>query len=239
MEVFDLLFLTCFYIKTFTSFILPEINFLLQIIKIIPMKTRIITLILFSAFLFIQSCTEDEEVVLPVATATPMAQNINSGTATSITLTSTVAATTFAWTVVQNGVSGATSGSGSSIVQTLTATGANSGTATYTITPTANGTSGSPVTVVVTVAPVSVKVTYTANIKPLLTTSCAPCHLAGGGNPNKWDNYATTKSKISGIINRVSRESNAAGFMPQGGSKLSAENIALLNQWVTDGLLEN
>ena len=158
------------------------------------MKTKIIILFIFSAFLFLQSCTDDEEVVTPVATATPMTQSINSGTATSIALTSSVPATTFAWTVVQTGVSGATPGSGSSIAQTLTATGAVSGTVTYSITPTANGTAGSPVTVTITVAPV---VTYTAIIKPLLVNSCSPCHVTGGSNPNKWDNYATTKSKIN------------------------------------------
>ena len=75
----------------------------------------------------------------PNVTATPSSQTICSGTASSIVLTSNVAGTTFAWTVIQSGVSGATAVSGSSIAQTLTATGATAGTATYTITPTANG----------------------------------------------------------------------------------------------------
>ncbi len=201
------------------------------------MKTKIIALFIFSAFLFLQSCTDDEEVVTPVATATPMAQSINSGTATSIALTSSVPGTTFAWTVVQTGASGATPGSGSSIAQTLTATGAVAGTVTYSITPTASGTAGNPVSVIVTVN--TIKVTFMTNIKPLLTASCTPCHMPGGTNPNKFDDYATTKTKIAVIIDRVQRETTAAGFMPRGGSKLSAENIALLKKWVSDGLLEN
>jgi hypothetical protein len=201
------------------------------------MKTRIFALFVFSTFLLLNSCTEDEDPIPPVATATPTTQTLTSGGTTSIALTSSITGTTFAWTVVQTGVSGATAGSGTSIDQKLTVTGAVAGTATYSIIPTANGTSGSAISVVVTVNPI--KVTYTADIKPLLVASCTPCHLSGGANPNKWDNYAATKSKISVILDRVQRESTAAGFMPKGGSKLSAANIALLNKWVADGLLEN
>jgi hypothetical protein len=200
------------------------------------MKTKFFALLIFSASLFLNSCTKDDDVVSPVATATPMIQTISSGTSTSIALTSSVTGTTFSWTVVQTGVSGAASGSGSAIAQTLTATGAVAGTATYSVTPTANGTMGSAITVTVTVNPL--KVTYVADVKPLLTASCAPCHVAGGGNPNKWDDFATTKSKINSILDRVQRESTAAGFMPKGGTKLSADKIALLNKWVADGLLE-
>jgi hypothetical protein len=201
------------------------------------MKTKILGLFLFSAFLFLNSCTKEDEVTPPVATATPSTQTITSGTATSIALTSSIAGTTYSWTVVQSGVSGAIAGSGNSIAQTLTLTGAVAGTVTYSITPTANGTAGNPVSVIVTVNPI--KVTFMTNIKPLLTASCTPCHMPGGTNPNKFDNYATTKTKIAVIIDRVERETTAAGFMPRGGSKLSAENIALLKKWVSDGLLEN
>ena len=206
------------------------------------MKTRILTLLVFSIALILNSCTKDDEPANPpVVTATPSTQTISSGSATSITISSSTVGTTFTWTVVQTGVSGGSSGSGSSITQTLATTGTGAGTATYTITPTANGVSGAAINVTVTVNPVAVtvKTTYTADIKPLLVNSCTPCHISGGSNPNKWDNYATTKSKINGILDRVQRETTAAGFMPQGGSKLSAANIALLKKWVDDGLLEN
>lgn len=201
------------------------------------MKTKIFALFVFSSFLLLNSCTQDEDPIPPVATATPTTQTLTSGGTTSIALTSSITGTTFAWTVVQTGVTGATPGSGTSIGQKLTVTSAVAGTATYSIIPTANGTSGSAVSVVVTVNPV--KVTYTADIKPLLIVSCTPCHLPGGVNPNKWDDYATAKSKISVILDRVQRESTAVGFMPKNGTKLSAANIALLNKWVADGLLEN
>jgi mono/diheme cytochrome c family protein len=87
-------------------------------------------------------------------------------------------------------------------------------------------------------APVA-KITYDKDIKAIFVTNCTPCHLAGGANPNKWDNYMTAQSSISKILDRVQREPGSQGFMPRNATaKISAENIALLKQWVTDGLLE-
>ena len=200
------------------------------------MKNIKLKISFFALVFLVMSCSEDE-VPSPVATATPASQIINSGESTSITLTSTIAGTNFSWTVVQTGVSGATSGSGASIAQALTVTGTTAGTATYTIIPTANGVAGNPITVAVTVN--LLKTTYVANVKPILTASCTPCHMPGGVNPNKWDDYATTKSKINTILDRVKRDQGATGFMPRNGTKLSADKIAVLEKWLADGLLEN
>lgn len=190
---------------------------------------------LLALTIFAVSC-KDDELPAPVATATPLTQVITSGETTAIALTSDIAGTTFSWTVVQNGVTGATAGSGTSISQVITVTGTAPGTATYTIIPTAGGVVGNSVTVVVTVN--LAKTTYIANVKPILTTSCTPCHVSGGANPNKWDDYATTKAKINSIIDRVKREPGATGFMPRNGTKLAADKIAVLEKWVADGLLE-
>lgn len=200
------------------------------------MKNRLLILIVFSMALFINAC-KDDEPIQPEATATPAAQAINSGTATSVALTSSVAGTTFVWTVVQNGVTGAADGSGTSIAQTLTVTGLVAGTVTYTVIPTSNGVTGTAINVIITVTPL--KTTYMADVKPIFVASCTPCHLAGGINPNKWDQYAQAKAKISVILDRVQREPGATGFMPKVGAKLSAEKIAILKKWVDDGLLEN
>jgi gliding motility-associated-like protein len=67
-------------------------------------------------------------------------------------------ATSFDWTILENGVSGATAGSGANspgldISQALTATGVNSGTVEYTITPILGTCTGTPQTVTVTVTP--------------------------------------------------------------------------------------
>lgn len=88
--------------------------------------------------------------IVPVATATPTSQTICSGNGTSISLSSDIPGTTFSWTVSQNGVVGASNGSGSTIAQILTTT--SSGTAIYTVTPTSpGGDAGSPIIVTVTV----------------------------------------------------------------------------------------
>lgn len=87
--------------------------------------------------------------------------------------------------------------------------------------------------------PVVVKLTYDKDIKAILTTSCTPCHLATGTNPNKWDDFTQAKAKISSIINRIEREPGTAGFMPRNGTaKLPLETVNKLKQWLTDGLLE-
>ncbi len=86
----------------------------------------------------------------PVATATPSSQTICSGDTTSIAFSSSTTGTTYSWTVSQSGVTGASSGTGSSIAQTLTLTGPNSGYVSYIITPN-NGCNGSNVWVNITV----------------------------------------------------------------------------------------
>lgn len=105
---------------------------------------------------------------VPTATATPSAQTICSGNANSIALTSNVASTSFAWTVSQSGVTGASNGSGSTIAQTLTNSGTTAGTATYTITPTAGSCAGSNITATVTVNP-----TPNATATPSSQTICS------------------------------------------------------------------
>jgi gliding motility-associated-like protein len=95
----------------------------------------------------------------PIVTANPNPQTICTGQGTGVTLTSSMSNTSYSWTVVQSGVTGASNGSGNgsggsstyNLNQTLTNTGSTPGTATYTITPTASGCNGAPITVTVTV----------------------------------------------------------------------------------------
>ncbi|MDH5396543.1 MAG: gliding motility-associated C-terminal domain-containing protein [Cyclobacteriaceae bacterium] len=89
--------------------------------------------------------------VLPDVTASPAEESICNGGTTGIGLNSTDPLTTYDWTVVMDGVSGALDGSGNSIAQALTLTTAASGTATYTITPILSTCTGTPITVIVTV----------------------------------------------------------------------------------------
>lgn len=90
--------------------------------------------------------------LLPFAAASPSVQTIPSGGVATIALSSNVPGTTFSWTVVSNGVSGASAGSGSSISQTLSTTTSSAGTVTYIIIPTGpSGCPGLPVIAVVNV----------------------------------------------------------------------------------------
>jgi hypothetical protein len=86
--------------------------------------------------------------VKPLPTVSAADQGIFSGQSTNIAITNpnNVSGTSFSWTVNQTNVTGGTSGTGSTIVQTLS----GSGTASYVITPSAGGCSGLPVTSVVT-----------------------------------------------------------------------------------------
>ena len=89
---------------------------------------------------------------LPVVTATPGSATICSATNTNIVLSSTIIGTTYSWTVVATGVSGASNSSGDIINQSLTTTSPGvDGTVVYTITPSANGCAGLPITVQINV----------------------------------------------------------------------------------------
>ena len=90
---------------------------------------------------------------IPVATANVAVTTICSSSTTDITLTSSIAGTTFSWSVIQTGIFGAIPGSGAAIAQMLTTVNSAQGTVFYTITPTFNGCSGVPITVPITVNP--------------------------------------------------------------------------------------
>lgn len=132
----------------------------------------------------------------PVATATPGSQTICTNQATSIALSSSAGGTTYSWTVVQSGVTGASNGTGSSITQTLTATGATSGTATYTITPTAGGCPGAPITVVITVNPLPV-----VNVPPAtICTGGSAVLTATGATTYSWSPAGTLSASTGSSV---------------------------------------
>ncbi|MCI9846458.1 PKD-like domain-containing protein [Flavobacterium pectinovorum] len=90
----------------------------------------------------------------PIVKANPDQNTICSGETTNVNLIAeNIVGVTFNWTVVQNGASGASSGTGNIINQQLFATGSTQGTVTYTITPYKNGCSGIPLDVIVKVNP--------------------------------------------------------------------------------------
>ncbi|RQO30684.1 hypothetical protein DBR32_08100 [Taibaiella sp. KBW10] len=97
----------------------------------------------------------------PVASRSPINKVICSGQAINTSLSSTLNNTTFSWTVAQNGVTGASNGSGNNIAHTLTTTGSTQGTVIYSITPTRSGCVGATIMDTVKVNPL---LTATKNI---------------------------------------------------------------------------
>ena len=90
---------------------------------------------------------------IPEASANPTQQVICSGETSSISFSSTVAKTTYSWTVAPNLILGASASDGDGITQTLINTTLLADTAIYTVTPQAYGCSGNSILVPITVNP--------------------------------------------------------------------------------------
>jgi hypothetical protein len=82
------------------------------------------------------------------------------------------------------------------------------------------------------------KVTYDANIHPLMVANCTPCHFPPKGNKKAYDNYLAVKTDIDSILTRIQKNPNERGFMPFKHPKLSDSTINVFVQWKKDGLLE-
>jgi hypothetical protein len=80
--------------------------------------------------------------------------------------------------------------------------------------------------------------TFDKHIKPILAVKCSPCHTKAGDRINKWDNYNTTKTLITGVMGRITKDRKDPLFMPQKGTPLDKEEMDLMNKWINDGLVE-
>ncbi len=90
----------------------------------------------------------------PTVTSNSINQSICSNENTNIILSSNLSATTFSWLVTQNNVTGALSGSGNNINQTLVNNNLIPGLATYNVTPVDSGCIGLPLSIPVIVKPI-------------------------------------------------------------------------------------
>jgi gliding motility-associated-like protein len=158
---------------------------------------------------------------IPSVIATPNTETICSLQSTGISLSSTIAGTTFSWTTTATDVSGDSSGTGNVISQVLTATGALVGNVQYTITPTNNSCSGTPVSVTVLVTP-KPTLTATAASNSICSGSATAINLVGSmPNTNfSWNliqNNVTggsigTGNVIAQILNTVTNSSGEAVY---------------------------
>ncbi len=81
-------------------------------------------------------------------------------------------------------------------------------------------------------------VTYENSIRPVVESSCTPCHIAGKGNKLPLNNYDQAKTAADDIIARIQKNPGERGFMPAMHPKLSDSTINLFVQWKNGGLQE-
>lgn len=90
----------------------------------------------------------------------------------------------------------------------------------------------------------SAEVTFSGTVQPIITSRCIACHSASAatnsGGGIRLDTHANIKLRadngsLAGVIN------HSAGYpqMPQGGTKLSACQISLIEQWINEGAPNN
>ncbi|MES2774490.1 MAG: hypothetical protein V4722_09910 [Bacteroidota bacterium] len=83
------------------------------------------------------------------------------------------------------------------------------------------------------------KLTYEANVQPLISSKCSPCHIPPRGNKKPYATFDQVKGDIDEIIRRVHLNPTDKGFMPfKKTEKLPDSVINVLVQWKADGLLE-
>lgn len=143
---------------------------------------------------------------VPSAAATPSSQTICSGSTTSVSLTGSIAGTTFTWPApTQTAASGGAAGSGATIAQTLLATGTSAGTVVYNITPTAGGCPGTPIPVSITVNPVPF-----ATATPASSTICSGATTAVSlSSFTAGTTFSWTASNGTGIAGATSGSGNS------------------------------
>jgi uncharacterized membrane protein len=99
-----------------------------------------------------------------------------------------------------------------------------------------------PVTVVDPVVVIDPNAPATfATVKKIMETNCTGCH-SGKVDPIAQPaliSYADVKASVgNNLIDRISLEKGAKGFMPQGRNKLPQASIDLIKKWKAEGYKE-
>ncbi|MES2394682.1 MAG: Ig-like domain-containing protein, partial [Bacteroidota bacterium] len=167
--------------------------------------------------------------VNPIPLAIASNSTICSGATSSVAITSDVAGATFAWTVIQAGVSGASPGAGSLISQTLNTTGPSSGIATYNIIATAGNCAGEPINTKVTIRQLPA-INLGANPEVCVGTLTANLtYSSTGGSPNQYSVNFDATAEGQGfvdVVNQVLPASPIVLVVP-GGAAVGVYNAVL------------
>jgi len=83
------------------------------------------------------------------------------------------------------------------------------------------------------------KLTFAANVLPLIQMKCSPCHIAPDGKKKHYVTYDVVKADIDSMIRRVNLNPGEKGFMPfKKTEKIPDSLIAVFVKWKADGMLE-
>ncbi|GAA4739559.1 cytochrome c [Flavisolibacter ginsenosidimutans] len=82
------------------------------------------------------------------------------------------------------------------------------------------------------------KVSYAANVQPIIQANCSPCHIAGQGRAKALNSYDAAKANIDDMLTRVNKNPGEKDFMPMRHPKLADTTIAVLARWKESGLAE-
>ena len=81
-------------------------------------------------------------------------------------------------------------------------------------------------------------VTYTNQIKNVISTSCQSCHNSSPTSQSiDLTNYLAVSVSANNILDRISRNESANGFMPRNGMKNDC-NIDLMEKWILNNKKE-
>lgn len=83
-------------------------------------------------------------------------------------------------------------------------------------------------------------VTYTANVKSIITSNCVSCHVAGGvASFRPLTTYEEVKSAVENddLLDLIQRQNGESGAMPQTG-RMPQATINVVLEWYADGLQE-
>lgn len=85
----------------------------------------------------------------------------------------------------------------------------------------------------------SKKLSYAADIQPIMSEKCTPCHFPDkGGKVEGLNSYTSVKGHIDDIIRRIQLNPGEKGYMPFKKPKLNDSTINVFKQWKADGLAE-
>ncbi|WP_035669521.1 hypothetical protein [Flavobacterium sp. 83] len=84
------------------------------------------------------------------------------------------------------------------------------------------------------------ELSYNKDIKPIIETSCTPCHIPPQGRKEPLENYIHVKENIGAIIDRVKLPQEDRKFMPPRNKKpaLNDSLIAVLVKWQQQNMPE-